>query len=496
MPPEIDPAFRRPRRHERRRARRRSWPQRLLLGALVLLTVGALVGAGGIAYGLWRLEQIERVEVRLAESPPGAPENWLIVGSDTRDTLDPDAPDAGAFLGDGAVGIGQRADTILLVRVDPASEAVDVLSFPRDLWLPIAGTDGEQRINTAYAGGPQRLVDTIETNFAIPVHHYVEVDFAGFGRLVDAVGGVPMWFDVAMRDAHTGLDVTAGCHTLDGSRALAFVRARHLEFDDGSGWTTDGTGDLGRITRQQVFLRRAIDQVADLGVTDALTLNRLLDVGVDAVTLDDALGLGQLRDLASRFGDFSGEALRTHALPVYGFRTSGGAAVLGLEETEAQDELNVFRGLPPGSLVAGQVDDVVVLNGTGVDGRAAAVAEALGQLGFEVDEVGDADATGLARTRVRHAPDAVAAGDLLARHLTNGAEVEVDATLEPGVVVLEIGADLTTVQRQPDPPASTTTTTAAVPPTSGAAPAGAADPTTTTTAPVGVAPDARAACEA
>jgi LCP family protein required for cell wall assembly len=462
----------------------------LLLGALAILTVGSLLGAGGIAYGLWKLDQIGRVDVRLADSPPGTPENWLIVGSDTRDTLDPDAPDADAFLGDGAAGSGQRADTILLARVDPTAESVDLLSFPRDLWLPIAGTGGEQRINTAYAGGPQRLVDTIESSFAIPVHHYVEVDFAGFGRLVDAVGGIPMWFDLALRDTHTGLDVTAGCHTLDGSQALAFVRSRHLEFDDGSGWRTDGTGDLGRITRQQVFLRRAVDQVAALGVTDALTLNRLLDVGVDSVTLDGGLGLGQLRDLAARFADVDGEAVRSHALPVYGFRTSGGAAVLGLEEAEAQDELNVFRGLPPGALVAGQVDDVVVLNGTGVDGRAAAVAEALTQLGFEVDEVGDADTTGLARTTVRHGPGGAAAADLLARHLTGGADVVADPTLDDGAVVLEIGADLTTLQRVPAPPASTTTTTA--PPNAGAVEAG---PTTTTTAPVGVAPDPRAACE-
>ena len=489
--PTVDPALRRPRRAERRRARRRSWPQRLLLTTLVLLVVASLAGAGGLGYGLWKVDQIARVDVRLAESPPGAPENWLIVGSDSRDTLDVDAPDAGAFVGDGAVGSGQRADTIVVVRIDPAAEAVDVISFPRDLWLPIAGTGREQRINTAYAGGPQRLVDTIESNFAVPIHHYVEVDFAGFGQLVDAVGGVPMWFDVAMRDTNSGLDVSPGCHVLDGSQALAFVRARHLQFDEGDGWQSDGTGDLGRITRQQVFLRRAVDQLADLGVTDALTLNRLLDVGVDAVTLDAGLGLGQLRELSGRFEAFQGEAMRTYALPVTPFRTSGGAAVLRLEELEAQDELNVFRGLPPGTLVAGQVDDVTVLNGTGVDGQASAVAEALAQVGFEITEVGDAETTSLARTAIRHGADAGAAADLLARHLTAGADVEADPTLDAGAVVLEIGADLTTIARVPAPPAETTTTTAAAPSDE---PAPAA--TTTTTTPIGIAPDARARCEA
>src|SRR6056297_1280290 len=102
--PTVDPALRRPRRAERRRARRRSWPQRLLLSAMVAVVVACLAGAGGLGYGLWKIDQIARVDVRLADSPAGAPENWLIVGSDTRDTLDADAPDAGAFVGDGAVG--------------------------------------------------------------------------------------------------------------------------------------------------------------------------------------------------------------------------------------------------------------------------------------------------------------------------------------------------------------------------------------------------------
>jgi polyisoprenyl-teichoic acid--peptidoglycan teichoic acid transferase len=486
--PPVDPALRRPRRAERRRSRRRSWPQRLLLGVLLALVVTSVSAASVLAYGLWRLDQIERVDVRLAPpATPGEPENWLIVGSDSRDGLDATDIDTGAFVGDGAVGSGQRSDTILLVRIDPLTETADLVSFPRDLWLPIAGTDGEQRINTAYAGGPQRVVDTIEARFAIPVHHYVEVDFVGFGRLVDAVGGVPMYFDTALRDTSSGLDVTAGCHVLDGPAALAFVRARHLEFDTGSGWSTDGTGDLGRINRQQVFLRRAVDQVAGLGLTDALTVNRLLDVGVDSVTLDRGLGLSQLRELASRFSAADGDGIRSHALPVSPFRTSGGAAVLGLEDAEAQPVLNIFRGLPPGTLVPGMVDDVTVLNATGEDGTAARVADALTQLGFEVAEVGDAELVGAARTRIRHAPGAAGAADLLARHLTAGAVLVEDQSLTGDAVVLEIGRDLTTIERvarEPDP--------SAVPAPSPTDPA--AGPTTSTTEALGVAPPADVAC--
>ena len=364
------------------------------------------------------------------------------------------------------VGSGQRSDTIIVVRVDPQATTVDVLSIPRDLWLPIADTGGSQRINTAYAGGPQRLVDTIEEHFDLPVHHYVEVDFVGFADLVSAVGGVPMWFDTPVRDARSGLNVpTAGCHRLDAQSALAYTRSRAFQYQDEDGrWQTDGTGDLGRITRQQVFLRRAADQVGGLGITDALTLNRLLDVGVNNVTLSTGLGLSQLRDLAQRFANFDSDAMRTHALPTHSFRTSGGALVEGLVEPDAQPMLNVFRGLPPDTLTPVQVDDVTVLNGTGVEGQASMVADALEQVGFAIAGTGnveagaDGDGTSqtptsatVARTTIRHAPDAERAADLLERHLTAGAELVVDRTLDADEVVLEIGTDFTTIGRNARP---------------------------------------------
>ena len=465
--------------------------------------------ASVVAYGLYRIEQIERVEVTLSQAPPGSPENFLVVGSDTRDTLDGSGLAEGAFVGEGAEGSGQRSDTIMVVRVDPAQESVDVLSLPRDLWLPIAGTERSQRINTAYAGGPQRLVDTIETNFDIPVHHYVEVDFAGFAGLVSAIGGVPIWFDTPMRDTHSGLRIeSSGCHVLDSEMALAFARSRHLEYRTDDGWSVDGTGDLGRITRQQVFIRRSLDKVSQMGVGDAVTLNRLADVAIDNVTLDDGLGLDSLLELGRRFATFQGEALRTYALPVYSYRTSGGASVLGLEEAEAQPILNIFRGLPVDALSPVQVEHVTVLNGTGETGQAGLVADALAEVGFGTEGVGDVEAGLLDRTRIRFAPGAEAHADLLERHLTAGADLYLDPSLDEGEVVLETGSDLTTISRRPRPPvergpATTTTTEAAAASTDSTTPTTETSQTTTTevqetttstTEPVGVAPDPSTAC--
>lgn len=509
--PEPDPALlrtsdssdgggRRSRRHRRggRGRGRRSWPQRVLLAVLVIATLVAGGAASVAGYLSYKLDQIAYVDVELSRAPPpGAPRNLLIVGSDSRDNLDSSGIDSGAFVGDDAVGSGQRSDTIMVVRLDPAAQAVDVLSVPRDLWVEIHGTGRSQRINTAYAAGPQRLVDTVEATFDIPIHHYVEIDFVGFVDLVSAVGGVPMWFDTAVRDAEAGLAIpAAGCHRLDAQSALAFTRARHLQYQDSQGrWHTDPTGDLGRISRQQVFLRRAADQVSQLGIGDVLTLNRLLDVGIASVTLDRGMGINELRDLARHFSDFDSEAMRTYAVPTSSFRTSGGALVERLLEPEAQPALNPFRGLPPDSLAPIQVGHVTVLNGTGTEGQAALVADALDQVGFGVEGTGNVENGTVVRTVIRHAPDAEPAADLLERHLTAGAVLQPDPSLEDGAIVLEVGEDFTTIGRNARPlvttPGATSTAADTSLPDSVETPE---TPEDTSRDPIGIAPDPSRRC--
>ncbi|OWY59183.1 hypothetical protein B7486_75950, partial [cyanobacterium TDX16] len=183
------------------------------LGSLVV--IACLAGAAGVAYGTWQLGRVDRIDVQIAEAAQGAPENYLIVGSDSRDAVDPNAEDAGAFLSEDVDGM--RTDTIMIARVDPSTEQMATLSIPRDLWVTIPGSEDHSRINEAAAGGRQQLIDTIQQNLGIPVNHYVEVDFAGFQRLVDAVDGVPMYFSTAMVDDNSGLWIeTPGCTTLDG----------------------------------------------------------------------------------------------------------------------------------------------------------------------------------------------------------------------------------------------------------------------------------------
>ncbi len=450
---------------------------------VVVACVGAAV-AGGY-FGL-RFAQIDRVgNIKIAAAAAGEPANYLLVGTDSRQGLD---PDTAGFTDDGQTGCN-CTDTIMVLRVDPKAKQAQILSFPRDLWIPIAGTRGSARINTAHAKGEQALIDTIEQNFGVPINHYVEIDFVGFEKLVNAVGGIPLWFDAPVRDKHTGLSVpSAACQVLDGEQARKFVRSRYLEYKGADGrWHTDGTADLGRITRQQVFIRRAIAKAVGKGLTNPATLNQLVSAGVDNVRLDHRLNAGDLLDLGRQFARFNSQDLVGYSIPSEPFRTGAGAAVERPLMREAEPMLNIFRGLPPGTISPGSID-VRVLNGSGVAGRAADAAGALKAIGFPIKFVGSYTRGTVKRTTVVFGDGGEAAARLVARHITGGAPLVHDATVAKGEVVVVTGSDFTTIHDQPAPEGSPdelrSTTSTTVAPTSSTVPGETTTtvpPTTTTT---------------
>jgi polyisoprenyl-teichoic acid--peptidoglycan teichoic acid transferase len=445
---------------------RRSWAQRGILVAGCLVTVVCVAGASAIGYAAYRFAQITKYDVEVAAVPPGEPANFLLVGSDSRDNIAEDDPDAGAFLGDGqAPGTGQRSDTIMLLRVDPKAETAQLLSLPRDLWVPVADESGRARINAAYGKGRQVLIDTIEATLDLQINHYVEVDFVAFRQIVDEVGGVPLYFDQPVRDRESGLLVdTPGCHVLDGRSALNFSRSRTLQYQDADGsWVGDPTADLGRITRQQIFIRRAVSAAVDRGLTNPSRLNSLLDVVIPQVGIDRNLEPRKLLDLGRRFAGFDADDLVTHTLPTDRHITGGGADVQIIREREAEPILNVFRGLSPDA-ISPQYIDVTVLNGTSIEGQAGDVAGALTQIGFTVVDTGDHDEM-VGRTTVVYGDDGVAAARRLALHITGGAALVHDPAATGEGVYLVTGSDLTTLHEQPAPEGSaddlrSTTTTA------------------------------------
>jgi LCP family protein required for cell wall assembly len=448
---------------------RRTWSERIVLAVGVVLVVVCAGAAVGVAWGEWKFGQVKTTDLDLPDVAAGDPANFLVVGSDSREKLDTTSPNAGAFL-DGA-SAGRRSDTILIVRVDPESKSAEMLSLPRDLWVPIAGQDGTQRINAAYAKGEQVLADTIQQYLGIPINHYVEVDFDGFQQLVNAVGGVPIYFDRAMKDENSGLDVLhPGCVTLDGASALAFARSRHLQYMLHGVYRTDPTGDLGRISRQQKLIKLAISRAVSKGLTNPLTLRRLVDVGVQNITIDKGLSAYDLLQLGRRFADFKSKQLHTYTLPVHPFRTDGGASVLALDQDWAWPILALFRpdGAQGGTVRHGPLTErdvrVRVLNAASVDKRATNVAGALEASGFGISNIGDAEdigASDVAHSQLLYAPDARLSAVLVGEHLRSGATLKEDDRLDAGEVVLLVGRDFTAVtaarQRSvPGEPPSTT----------------------------------------
>lgn len=456
---------------------RRTWPQRLLIAFNGLLLAACLAGVATVGYLYERFGHLPRVALPagvLGAEDPGEPTNFLLVGSDTRAFTQGDASAAASFGDQQEVG-GQRADTIILIRIDPRAERAAMVSFPRDLYVPIAGSGGRGRINTAFEAGPEQLIRTITEAFAIPIHHYVQVDFAGFKGLVDAVDGVEIYLPSPVRDRDeqgnnpSGLDITDfGCVNLSGDQALAYVRSRHFQYMEDGRWKSDPTGDLGRITRQQDFIRRAVREAISEDLLNPAKLDELVDVGIDNVAVDRNLDARDLVSLGERFRSLSPESLQQFTLPVAADRV-GGASVLLLDEgQESEEVLDVFRGVPPDApeTVTPSAVTVRVLNGTGVAGQAGEARDALTAAGFTVAGVGDGP-RGTAVTTIRYGPGQEAKATLLSRSFEPAVQLVEDPTLEGVDAVITTGATYTGLLATPrpgDPPAEAAPTTSPPPP--------------------------------
>ncbi len=281
------------------------------------------------------------------EADPEA-QNFLITGADNGACIDPDSPYYAAF-GD-REGMGERSDTIMVLRVDPDADRVAVLSFPRDLYVDIAGTGSKSRINSAYRrDDPQRLIDTIYSNFGVPVDHYIQVDFCAFKTLVDAVGGVAVPFEFPARDDNTGLNVpTTGCFTFDGEHALAYVRSRHYEYEDppGSGnFQQDPSSDLGRISRQQDFIRRTLSSILGEGPVNPRVARGLIRAATEYVVTDRDLTAARMLEFAGVMNDVDPGSILTYQIEASD-RNVNGAAVLvpNTDGENMQEILALFRG--------------------------------------------------------------------------------------------------------------------------------------------------------
>lgn len=397
-----------------------------LVSAALSIAVVALVGGVGVA--AFASSRIAREPVDGLVGGQGS-FNVLVVGSDTREGFSEAELQA---LGTEAVE-GRRTDTIFLLAIEGGSAAM--LSFPRDLY--VTGCDGTQgRINASYnAGGPGCLVQTVSGTTGIGIDHYVEVNLFGFTRIVDAVGGVPIYLDEPLVDRFAGVDLPAGCHLLDGRAAVGFVRARYVD------------SDLGRIARQQRFLKQlAAEVISPSTLVNVPRLLRVATAAGDTLRADDGLDLLDLLRVGRAARGLAGGGLATYTVPANAANVDG-AEVLVPDAAAAEPLYASFRDgsvldVPAGEAVrALQPGDVPVrvLNAVGTAGLAAQVRDFLAARGFTVTEIGNAPPQ--AGTVVLH-PDGLQAGAQLVADQIPGATARLDAAVEGITLILGSGVDL------------------------------------------------------
>ena len=353
-----------PRRHRRHR-RRRSRGERVVRGAVVLVAVVLLLAGSVYGYLWFRLGQIksEKCSACVAAAD-GAPYNVLVIGSDSRAG---DTGQAAKSFGSASQVGGQRSDTIKVLHVDPGAGTADLLSIPRDTYVQLSGMPSgtglatDNKINTAFNSGPNALIQTIESTFGISISHFVTVSFDGVIDLVNSVGGIRLDFPYPARDNdngnnNSGLNIAhAGCQTLSGNMALALSRSRYYEYEVSPGyWRYDGSGDLGRIQRQDTIIQAVIDKAKSS--YNPLTVNAFLGSIVHDITKDDQMSTSMILSLAQRYHAFSGSALKTFTLPTAGGYSSVAGDVEVVQEPAAEQVIAQFLGAAPNQVVTPPLD--------------------------------------------------------------------------------------------------------------------------------------------
>ncbi|MFE6101776.1 LCP family protein [Streptomyces laurentii] len=282
-------------------------------GAVLVLVAGS-----GLGYAYVRLDgNLKGVDInaQLGKNRPDDVDNGsmdiLLLGSDSRSGAN------GAYGKDEG---GARSDTAMVVHVYPGHKKASVVSIPRDTLVdrPVctspqgAPVPAERRamFNTAYeVGGPACAVKTVESMSGIRMDHYIEVDFAGFTKLIDKLGGVEITTAKPIKDAKSHLDLAPGTHTLDGEQSLGLVRTRK-SVGDGS--------DLGRIQLQQAFMKAFIDQVKNVGVfSNPAKLFGIADTATKAITPDSELdSAGALSSFARGLSKLGADDVHMITMPV------------------------------------------------------------------------------------------------------------------------------------------------------------------------------------
>lgn len=479
----------------------RRWPRRLLVVTNVVCLL-LLTGAGATyGYVRWRFGQIKKVSVpgltavgkgtqshkTSTSTSTEPPMTILITGSDTR------AVGNGKFGSTAQVG-GQRSDAIILARVVPATKQVALLSIPRDLLVDIPGM-GTTRINAAFNDGAKLLIQTIKNNFGIEINHYVGVNFATFEQIANAIGGVEQYFPTPAKDVESGLDVTrAGCVNLTGSQALAFVRSRNYQYYLDGQWSYQvyPESDLGRIERQQAFIKAAVKKAEASGLTNPIRLDHIVAAIVKNLTIDNTFTTNQLITLAENLRHVSPGAMKNWTLPTRNSTAVPGAldSIPNLDKAMIQKFLDIGQTTSPTTTTTATTPKVnpasvtvTVLNGSGVSKQAATAAQALQSKGYRIGLIGDASQT-TTETLIDYSPGHRAAAEAIQALVGGSSTVQEDSGLTSSDVSVTTGTDFTSIASSSSSSTSSgATTTTTVPSDAGQSESPLTDTNTATVIP-------------
>jgi LCP family protein required for cell wall assembly len=462
-----------PTRRQRRRARRRARPRwrRWLYRSLVLLVVIALGTTGAeLAYVAVQLHKIKRVVLHhLVKVPTKGPhvgdQTFLLIGNTSRCVLN--NQQTGAF-GSCAQGItGVNADVIVLLRADQKTNTISILSIPRDLVLQNVRPGGFFKIDAALADGPDQLIAAIEQDFGIPINHFAELNFDSFQNIVNALGGLKMYFPDAVYDNYSSLHIsTPGCHLLNGFEALAVVRARHLWYKQNGQWLYDGNGDLSRIIRVHEFLRVLATAMENRGLANPLSDNALLGAIAPDLEIDSSLSLSDMINLLEVFHSADVSKSPEWTMPNienfadYIYQGYDVGSVVLPTYPQDQNTIDEFLGLkkPPGSAVNPAKVTVSVMDGSGV-GDGPATADQLHSLGFKIVGTGVTTPIGpIAETIVYYRPGHILQGERVVQSLSGIVSMTQGATTDGADVTVVTGSNFS-VRVHHAPVAATTTTT-------------------------------------
>ena len=397
-------------RHRAPRPRRR-WLRR----SLITLTVIVVLIAGGVVGDYYYLGSLVHHQVvkHLQTSSSVASQNILLIGSTSRCALTVQNPAYG-LCSQGVNGVNSDIDMIL--HLDPENGSVSLLSIPRDLFVPNARQDGANKIDAALYEGPSQLVAAIEEDFAIPINHYVELNFDTFADVVNALGGVRMYFPVPVYDAESGLKVLhSGCILLNGYRALQVVRARHLQIQptpsdtDFRSWPQEGLSDLARIRRTHEFLSVLAAKVASRGLGNPIADQSIATSVLPDLTVDSGFSEHDMVSLAEHFAHVNIGSAPQYTYPVTDVETGtylyegyyygdvefpvqpdAIAAVDKIFDVASGDNSFTGAALPAASSFKMTVED-----GTASASQGTVVANQLTNLGFDVVSHGSVTPTGV-----------------------------------------------------------------------------------------------------